>query len=107
MTTQNICSLEFWIGQEVSAMIPMFTTEGPVSVKICGVEPAGVWIESEQLTLGWCQGNSTPDELDKEAKVTAFVPFAQIRYIFFLDYRAGDGSSIRKHQLLHFSPKEK
>lgn len=83
MTDQSAYSLEFWVGQEVFAVIPAWSRE-LIPVTICGVEAGGVWIEAEGLTIGFCRGKAERDELDDIGRASAFVPYAQIGYIIFV-----------------------
>jgi hypothetical protein len=83
MTDPSAYSLEFWVGQEVFAVIPAWSRE-LIPVTICGVEAGGVWIEAEGLTIGFCRGKAERDELDDIGRASAFVPYAQIGYIIFV-----------------------
>jgi hypothetical protein len=84
---REIYSLDFWIGQEIYAVIPMLKPDGHVRITIRNVEAAGIWIECEQLTIGFLPGKSERGALDDVGKVVAFVPFSQIVYIGTLDYK--------------------
>jgi hypothetical protein len=82
----SVYDLKFWIGQEVFASIPTWSRE-LMLVSICAVEAAGVWIESEGLTIGFCRSKAERDELDDIGKVSAFVPYTQIGYIMFMNLK--------------------
>jgi hypothetical protein len=76
-------SLDFWIGQEVGALIPAISKDC-LGVTIRGVESGGVWLECEQLTVSFCCGRPVP-ERDDVANIVAFFPFSQIVYVATLD----------------------
>jgi hypothetical protein len=83
MDSGNVYNLEFWIGKELFVSIPMWHEE-LILVTLCGVEPGGVWLESQFITIGRCRGNPEPDDLDDTGKAVVFVPYHQISYILRL-----------------------
>jgi hypothetical protein len=96
----SVYDLKFWIGQEVFASIPAWSRE-LMPVTICAVEPGGVWIESDGLTIGFCRGKAERDELDDIGKVSAFVPYAQIGYMMFMNVK-----EVRRAKVLQFGEKD-
>jgi hypothetical protein len=80
-------SLDFWIGQEVGALIPAISKDC-LGVTIRGVESGGVWIECPQLNVSFCCGRTVPEASNIAAKVIAFFPYSQIVFIATLDRKA-------------------
>jgi hypothetical protein len=56
------------------SMPPIFTDGKPRACKLIGIEPAGLWLENEDLTR-----RAFPDA--DESMATVFVPFTQIAYL--------------------------
>lgn len=94
-------TLEILIDQDLYALIPMIRKDGLITITLRNVEAGGIWIENGDLRLGVSRH---PDgrcvELEDLPPTVCFVPWPQIGYIV-----AGDAASIRKSQLLHFSPR--
>lgn len=97
----NPYTLEYWIGVEIGALIPMLSPNC-ISVTIRGVDAGGIWIECEQLIVSFCCGEPR-EEWDQQAKVVGFIPFAQITYLATLDRKQLFGPA----QVLSFAAKPK
>ena len=94
-------TLEGLIDCEVFAFIPMLRKDSAVSVTIRNVEGSGLWIENKDLGIGVRRDPAQAYEaVENLPSTVCFIPWPWIAYIM-----AGDAPSIRKSQLLHFSPK--
>jgi hypothetical protein len=72
-------SLANYLYKNVLVLIPFFSNdEQPHSYTLVGIEPCGLWLESEEL-----EQKLHPSEKQRSSSATkaAFVPFAQISYV--------------------------
>jgi hypothetical protein len=73
-------SLSNLVGQNIAIKIPAFKEGKLITVKLCGVEAGGVWIESHDFMESIPEG--TPTKMTPRSFVI-FVPYTQILAIYY------------------------
>jgi hypothetical protein len=74
-------SLSNFIGQNLMAKIPAFKDGAIITIKLLGVEYAGIWIESSELMEDMVK--DTTHTMTAKT-VVVFLPYAQILAIYHL-----------------------
>jgi hypothetical protein len=74
-------SLSNFVGETLMAKIPAFRDGAIITIKLLGVEHAGIWIESSDLMEDMLKGTT---HTMTAKTVVVFLPYAQILAIYHL-----------------------